>query len=135
MTTSPSDSEPHAGDGVRPIYPHPKPPRGKHPRPNRTVYPDGREVCKGPAWEQRRKECHDRAGGRCDRCNKPAPLHGEFAGDAHHTRDRRGLGGGKRWDNLDLLLWLCPGLVGCHAAEHVPQKAVPKKETQWPTTK
>jgi hypothetical protein len=118
----------------------PKP--GKRGR--RSALSDGREVCRDEAWEARRKECHDRAGGRCERikirgrerfrCNRLAPLHnvidsdyGEVrtpAGHAHHKNGARGLGGGKRDDRLENLDWLC---AKCHRDEHVPAKVIPRK--------
>lgn len=110
----------------------------------RSAFRDGREVCRGEAWEQRRKECHDRAGGRCEglrgkerqqfRCNRLAPFHsvrdpdyGEViapAGHAHHKNGTRGLGGGKRDDRAENLAWLCNW---CHRDEHVQAKVVPSK--------
>lgn len=91
-----------------------------------------REICHGTAWEQRRQEVHLRAGGRCERDGRPAPLHdfydgsGEIsipAGHAHHKR-KRGMGGGFRDDRAINLEWLCSG---CHFEEHRPKRAVPKK--------
>lgn len=119
----------------------PKPGKSKR----RSVFSDSREVCRDEAWEARRKECHDRAGGRCEnvraigrnrfRCNRLAPLHnvidpdyGEVrypAGHAHHRNGTRGLSGGKRDDSLENLDWLC---ACCHWDQHIPAKVLPKKK-------
>lgn len=114
--------------------------RSKKRKPSFVRYGNGREVCRDEEWEKRRKECHDRARGRCEglklgrRCNRLAPLHnvidpdyGEVmfpAGHAHHKNGTRGLGGGKRDDRPENLAWLCSR---CHWDEHVPKKVVPSK--------
>ena len=103
----------------------------------------GREVClDDESWQTRRKETHDRAGGRCERissktrCGRIAPIHdiidqdyGDVtvpAGHAHHKNGTRGLGGGKRDDSLGNLEWDC---WWCHRDAHTPKKVVPKKES------
>ena len=121
--------------------PIPKPPKGlpKRSRIVRTNRSDGKtvEICRSEyAWQQRREEAHDRAGGHCERCGKPAPLHEivedstgavEYpAGHAAHIDDR-GLGGGNRNDALSNLRWSCSK---CHLGEHRPAKVVPRKARQ-----
>jgi hypothetical protein len=100
-----------------------------------------REICRTEdAWQKRRKETFDRAHGRCEhvypngrRCDRFAPLHDQYdrdgdlmlpAGHAHHKNGTRGLGGGKRDDSLENLLWLD---ADCHREAHTPRKVVPKK--------
>ena len=106
----------------------------RKPQVTRTVQRGEREICYGQAWQDRRKEAHERALGCCERmgCGKTAPLHNLMddrgvvwcrSGEAHHKR-RRGLGGGTRNDALVNLEWLC---WRCHAAAHVPAKVVPPK--------
>jgi hypothetical protein len=118
----------------------PKP--GKRER--RSLFNDGREICRGEAWKSRRKECYARAGGRCEkfreirrnrfRCNRPAALHNVIdpdygdvmtpAGHAHHKNGTRGLGAGRRDDGIENLDWLC---ARCHWDERTPAKVIPSK--------
>jgi hypothetical protein len=123
--------------GFRLMLAFPKPGKAKR----RSTFRDAREICRTqPEWDARRKNVHDRAGGRCERikgryrCNRLAPLHdvldaayGEVrypAGHAHHKNGTRGLGGGKRDDSLENLDWLCSI---CHWDEHIPTKVIPSK--------
>jgi hypothetical protein len=106
--------------------------RRKPPK-DRTVIRAGREICEGQAWQERRKECHDRAGGYCEcGCTRWAPLHDvkdpdgrvrTKAGEAHHKR-KRGMGGGFRDDSLANLQWL---YWECHDRVERPRKVVPRK--------
>lgn len=83
------------------------------------------------AWEKVRKEVYEREGGICQGydCEMWAPLHDDVdaglpAGHAHHKNGTRGLGGGKRDDSADNLLWLC---ASCHHREHIPKHVVPRR--------
>lgn len=98
---------------------------------------DGREVLHGQAWQDRRKEVHDRERGYCQGhalrgLTVYAPLHDTYdeqgdlmapAGHAHHKRTR-GMGGCYRDDRLPNLEWLC---AACHAHEGLPSKPCPPK--------
>src|SRR5882757_3932426 len=94
-----------------------------------------RELCLGDvAWQQPRKETHDRAGGKCERvrldrrCNRLAPLHDECdedygevmtpSGHAHHKNGTRGLGDEKRDDRLENLEWDC---YMCHKSTYLEE--------------
>ena len=122
---------------MTPIYPCPKPPKGRKPgKIVRTNRSDGSavEVCRTEhQWQKRRREVWDRDGGKCQACGVAVPLHdvrdeetGEIrvpAAEIHHKKHRR-MGGGSRDDSLDNLVMSCQR---CHSGQHVAAKVVPSK--------
>lgn len=88
-----------------------------HPKPMIMVYEDGREVCLGQAWADRKVEVWELDERRCVVCHRSllSPLERTYdAAQCHHIHGR-GMAGGKRDDrifvngerNLNTLCWAC----------------------------
>ncbi len=90
------------------------------PKPMITVYPDGREACRGSAWMKRKQEVWSSDGGNCVACGcitgRPGfPEQTTFAEAEIHHIHGRGMHGSKRDDrifvnakrNLDTRCWEC----------------------------
>jgi 5-methylcytosine-specific restriction endonuclease McrA len=77
----------------------------------KSIHADGREVLKGKAWQERRREVWERDGKRCRRCARRLSL-----AEAHIDHIQlRGMHGATRDDRADNLRTLC---AACHTLRH-----------------